>query len=544
MSTFWPDLTSSDQWEQQIKNGRYLKDLTRGQEQLERAINDQSELIAQSTRAQLHATTRSTEVVAKNLQAGFTRLGNNQEVMIELLSQIMGDSAALVEETKRTNQYLESVIQRLAIPDSQKEREYKLKEGFKHLHNSTKFPDRFHDAYRNFSQAIEIEPADYFALYRMGIIHFFSPHHANLTKAENYFRRAGEYALAESSDTSRRSQTALGGEIALNIIKEHAGDAFNMQARCQFLLGNVSKALNICTTTVRYFPKRIDTLFEKARLEVRLRKDNEAANTVDKLLNQKLEYCILIANDKTLGNNPTIQGRLIARKDKYRVPVLKEYEKAKQVIIPQSKAKQTFHNLGQLLATNTLLDSFDAHKLASQKLKWTILHYPVFPNDPDFGPAVKLHFKNFTADIEGDSYGADINQFTQHIASGPIWKEKTITTSIFPFIQQERDAHRHLSSMTNNLRQAREATFSHLVKNIPTHHLKDMFWGSVVGAIILFVVYWALQLLKWILFGWKIFDYAFNLVFIIALILLAVQIYDFFTAKNPTLKQGNGRSRK
>ncbi|MEM6342687.1 MAG: hypothetical protein AAF927_02360 [Bacteroidota bacterium] len=518
MSSFWPDFTSSSspeaQWKQIVKNGRHLKDISRGQQQLERAINHQSDLVAQNAHMQFEATLKTTEIVAKNLQAGFSHLGKNQEVMIESLNQLVGLTSAMVAETQKTQAYLEVAIQRLAIPDSQKEREYKLKEGFKHLHNSVSFPDRFHDAYRNFNEVIAIEPADYFALYRLGIIYFYSPHHVDLILAEKYFRQAGEYALAESSHDARRSQTALGDDISSGVIRTHAGEAFNMQARCQFLLGNVPEALRICTQTAQYFPHRIDIIFEKARMEAALKKEKNALETVKVLLNKNIEYAIPIMADPILRNCNSIVRYISKKRDDYRKPVKRLFDNARVKIIPKSKVFEEFSHVARLLDNNTLLDARLAHRITSEAMPRTIMMYPVYTNDrTKYDEAFRDRYEDFLKDIENRDIPTSLvlseDSFRQHLGEGPIWYTKKTTETLFDFILKEREAEDKRSAIISNLKQARQKTFDEGIKNIPRAKVKECISSTKIALIVLGIAWLLTKAIKFLLFGWNLVDWLF-----------------------------------
>ncbi|MEL6675622.1 MAG: hypothetical protein AAFR61_25665 [Bacteroidota bacterium] len=540
MLSTWSDYATSnsrrDLYSAQIKNANYLKELKKGQQQM-------AQNFEQAALAQLEVQTMSTELVCNNLQAGFSRLHNalgtlaeNQVATYKVLAQTAELTATLVEESRRSNEYLEQVFDRLAIPDIQKVREHKLKEGYKHLRNSVTFPDRFHDAHRNFSEALGIEPADYFALYRMGIIYFYSPHHVDLEVAENYFRQAGEYALAEVPENASQSTTALGGEISSDKVKEHAGDALSMQARCQFLMENTTKALEICILAVAHFPERLDILFEKARLEVILRREGDVANTVNTILDRKLELCLVIASDQTLGNSATVANELQRRMDQYYFPTKKGYDTAKLEIIPESVACAELEEVGQLLEQRTLLEARDAYNLAFSKKERLITSYPVYPGEEDYDTLIENQFKKLSDDLHVMEKALSKKEFTTFLDKSPLYKDILTNEELFPYIAKERRAFSEFSRICKALENARQKTYKNGLERLPSLRKKDYILAIIFIAVIVPAAWGILKGLKWLLFEWVIFDWIFNIIAIIAVVFLILGALGVGNDK-PSLKE-------
>ena len=97
------------------------------------------------------------------------------------------------------------ISNRLAIiPDFQKERRYFIERAIEFSQKGLLNPDLYEDALKNFLEAEKREGSDFSVLYSIGLIYLYQPNLLDLESAEDYFRRAGKYAMADESPTGTK----------------------------------------------------------------------------------------------------------------------------------------------------------------------------------------------------------------------------------------------------------------------------------------------------------------------------------------------------
>ena len=135
---------------------------------------------------QRRAIEHASSQVVGSLRHGFDRLGKlNAE-----LKSVMDWRLSVVADQQRVGNLLtRNVALLLRIPDSEKERENLVREGFRFYQNASIDADLYTDALDYLLRAEALKKQDYFVLHRIGMIYLHAPDAKvrDFPKAEDYF---------------------------------------------------------------------------------------------------------------------------------------------------------------------------------------------------------------------------------------------------------------------------------------------------------------------------------------------------------------------
>ena len=106
---------------------------------------------------------------------------------------------ALADQLRIANSQSMQLVELMHVPDFQKERRYFIDQGLKHYANARIDPSLYGDALEALLEAEAREKTDFVVLHRIGMIYLYSPYHADLGKAKEYFLRAAKYSRVELS---------------------------------------------------------------------------------------------------------------------------------------------------------------------------------------------------------------------------------------------------------------------------------------------------------------------------------------------------------
>ena len=129
-------------------------------------------------------------------------------------------------QLQQVSTILQTILDELKIPESQRERRYHIEEGIKYFNMGMKTGDclYFEDALDEFNTAVSTEKKDFFSWYYIGMIHLYSHNHIDIEKAISAFDRYFHYAAA------------------LPVRHELFDEALLMKAECFYLNNNINEA--------------------------------------------------------------------------------------------------------------------------------------------------------------------------------------------------------------------------------------------------------------------------------------------------------------
>jgi len=223
----------------------------------------------------------------------------------------------LVVDAVRTNNILqENVAELLRIPESQKQRQHHVEMGLKFLQHALKDNDLYSDALHELLEAEKLMPYDYFVLHRIGMIYLYVPDLGDLTKALEYFTRAGKYAAVESDPGAVRLNNILTKRIGKSFndqmqssakdVSELAAESYLQAATALYALGEFPKAVAMSEKAVKYNPAQAKHWFFLAKYLTRAGEVDAAAPTLQKAVELVPAMALAALGDFDLNSCPTI----------------------------------------------------------------------------------------------------------------------------------------------------------------------------------------------------------------------------------------------
>jgi WD40 repeat protein len=378
-----PDSYTS-QWSRYLQQKSVIQDL-------EHTMQDQTDQIRDSL-----------GIVASTLQDGFYQI-------TECLNQLNWGLTMVIERQRITNILAENIALLLRIPDAQKKRQYYLEQGLKFLKNATLDPDLYQDALEKLMEAEKLEKTDYFVLHRIGLIYLYSSEHLDVSKAEEYFRRAAKYSVVESDPQAVRIANILIGDIRgqfrnqttpAEIIKLMAAESFLHTGIACYVQGKFEEAAELAAKAFLLAPEMLIAGFARAKSLAAGGHDKESATVVRDLVTRDRNYSIAAALDDDLRSCQAVREMLHQLRDEAlnRISqILKDY-KAK--MIRGSLATPVLAEIEQLIKRGTYLDSMKAMDEMAKRRIWRINVIP-----PRF--VEKLTMKDFGGDVLDVAFSPD-----------------------------------------------------------------------------------------------------------------------------------------
>lgn len=115
----------------------------------------------------------------------------------------------LIENQRINNILMMNIAGLLKIPEFEKERIYYIEEGLKYLRNALFDIDLYSYAEESFKQALLRKSTDFFTLFRLGLIHLFSPQHIDFIKAKDYLEKSIKFLKPELIHNTGFERSAL-----------------------------------------------------------------------------------------------------------------------------------------------------------------------------------------------------------------------------------------------------------------------------------------------------------------------------------------------
>ena len=394
--------SSESQWTRHIQNQGYVEDVTKSVSNsagkqtkdfsviVSRQTKEINDTIQSASREQVAAIQQSTNAICGTLESGFELLSDDlheisygiEELRSELnsmASMLDWKLSLLIEHQKITNLLLGNIAVLLRIPDIQKERQYHIEQGIKFLKNAIFDDDFYDDSLTNLLKAEKIEPADFFALHRIGLIFMYSPKHLDLKKAEDYFRKAAKYAVAESNSGASVTNNYLVGDLSKNLleqtptvdtIKLQAAESYLFAARSCYVQGKLNEAADLASKSFNLVPNMVEAGFMQAKALAANNDEIQAANILEKVINIDRYYSLKTLSDLDLCPKVSIQSLLKKlQKDTFEKAII-ILGNCKQQMIQGSNAKEYIEKVERLLNKNTYLTSKKAIDLLDKHRNW------------------------------------------------------------------------------------------------------------------------------------------------------------------------------
>jgi hypothetical protein len=218
----------------------------------------------------------------------------------------------------------ENIALLLRIPDSQKERQHNIEQGFKHLKNAFIDPDLYDYALKHLLKAEQYDDSDYIVLHQLGKIYLNSPKHMNLQRAEKYFRKAGKFAVVESHPDAHRIANILTGNVKTQLsqnftvadrMRRVAAESFFQGAISCYIQKNYIGAAELATKAFDLAPEMLDAGYYACQCYALIEKQDRSLSMLERVVNKNLNYIILIATDPVLTTKPFIKEWLIRKRN-------------------------------------------------------------------------------------------------------------------------------------------------------------------------------------------------------------------------------------
>ncbi|MBU2444609.1 MAG: hypothetical protein KJ666_03415 [Bacteroidetes bacterium] len=390
------------QWSRHIQNQSYIEDVNKSVSDntkqqtrefsgiISRQTSEFNEAIRGASREQVLAVQESTNAVCGDLNAGFELLSDNlQDISysIDGLRSEVNNMASmldwrlslLIERQRITNLLLGNIAVLLRIPDIQKERQYHIEQGIKFLKNAIFDSDFYEDSLNNLLKAERIEQTDFFALHRIGLIYMYSLKHLELNKAEEYFKKAAKYAVAETNAGATVTTNYLTGDLNRNLseqkptvdsIKLQAAESYMFAGRSCYIQGKLNEAADYASKGFSLVPQMVEAGFTQAKALAANNNDTQAAIVLEKVINTDRFYSLKTLSDLDLCPKPSIQSLLKKLQKESTEKALNILQHCNQQKISGSNATNYLDKIERLINRNTFLTSKKAIDLFEKVRDW------------------------------------------------------------------------------------------------------------------------------------------------------------------------------
>jgi tetratricopeptide (TPR) repeat protein len=425
-------------------------------------------------------------------------------------------------------------VEILKIPDIQKERQYYIEQGLKFLQNALLDDDFFEDALQNFLKSESIEPRDYFVLQRIGLIYYHSSKHKDLKSAEEYFLKAGKYAVASMKITEMGSPNLLQNHLDQKYYHRiDAAESYMFAGRSCYLQCKYSEAAEYSGKAFSLNPDLVEAGFTQAKSLAASNNELQAAGVLEKVIELDRFYSIRTLSDRDLCNKPPIHSLL----KRLRIEATKKASDfvgdCKKKMIPDSMALKFLLQMEKLIEQNSFLTSKEVLDHCNKVQEYRFCEPFKNPTQTtklneiikSIKSLSKLHYKgkngNYIQVNEDflDLILHEINDKTQWIfpLSQSIIKDslnwqtqiitKTINCKIVQFIESENDYNDDLQNIVNQIysisqktsteynqwlefseNERRKAIYAGRIADKEQHN-RGILLGVIVGGVCAFIGY-------------------------------------------------------
>ena len=508
MATFYYNQFSDEnylsQWSKHIQNQSYIEDVTKsvmnssGKQTKDFSVivshqtKEISDTIKTASREQVAAIQQSTNVICGTLENGFELLSDNlQEISYGLgeLRSELNDMASmldwklslLIEQQKISNLLMGNIAVLLKIPDIQKERQYHIEQGIKFLKNAIFDSDFYEDSLTNLLKAEKIEPSDFFALHRIGLIYMYSPKHLALEKAEEYFKKAAKYAVAETNSGSSVTTNFLTGDLNKNLlgqiptndsIKLQAAESYLFAGRSCYIQGKLSEASDYASKGFSIVPQMVEAGFTQAKALAANNNETQAAIVLEKVINTDRFYSLKTLSDLDLCPKPSIQNLLRKLNKESTDKATELLQQCRKQQIQGSNVSDYLDKIQRLVNKNTYLTSKKAIDLLAKINNWNFCEPLSNPNQAkSYNEIIELinltnslqYYKKLGNIIpKSQSF---IDEFTKRINNETQWNFTLNSTldnakgkshggnlKVYDFLQKEKNFNDTLPDIVNSLK--------------------------------------------------------------------------------------------
>lgn len=367
MATFYPDPLSNESLEQQRQ--RYFQTrplITNIEDIIQTQTKDYKNIIEQSTQQQIESITNATETVCGTIESGYNLLSidlqnisygvNDVSNELNYISSILDWNFSLfIEQQRITNLLLGNIAILLRIPDIQKERQYYIEQGIKFLKNAFYDPDFYEDALKNFLKVETIEPSDFFSLQRIGMIYLSSPKHKDFKKAEDYFRKAAKYSIAEMNSGVSINTNLLSQVPTIEEIKLQTAESYLFAGRSCYKQGKYAEAADLAEKSYKIVPKLVEAGFLQAKALCAENNISQAAIVLETVIEKDKFYSIKTVKDLDLISKPEVVNVLEKLRQRAFLVATNLLSECKRNMIRESIAKERIRKLEVLISKRSYL---------------------------------------------------------------------------------------------------------------------------------------------------------------------------------------------
>jgi len=302
------------------------------------------------------------------------KLGNINSSIENVALMLDWRLSEMIDQQKISNLLLGNMTLLLRVPDFQKERQYYIEQGFKHYKNSSIDPDLYEDALKNLLEAEKRETTDYIVLHRIGMIYLYSTNKKtqDLDKAEDYFRRAAKYAIAESNPAAQKTLNILAGmgrqELSTpEAAKRLAAGAYLQAGFACYAQRKFPEASEWAEKAYTTLPSLLEAGFLQAKSLAVVDKVNESTAILAELIGKQWFYAIKAASDEDLSPKNEVQQLLLDLRDKAVMDASERLSNIKSKISDGKNGARLLSKIEQLVEKNTLSGALSALDLLTEK---------------------------------------------------------------------------------------------------------------------------------------------------------------------------------
>lgn len=359
-----------------------------------------SNSISDSTNEIVGVFDKGFDVVTDALGSGFSdislKLGNIDSSIENLALMLDWRLSEVINQQKISNLLLGNIALLLRVPDFQKERQYYIEQGFKHLKNASIDSDLYEDALKNLLEAENRETTDYIVLYQIGMIYLHSKKKEteDFPKAENYFRRAAKYSIVESNPEAIKTLNILAGDVNQNIsttaaAKEFAAKSYFQAGVACYVQGKFPEAIELSEKAFSLSPTLLEAGFLQSKSLAVLGNGDKSAEILRGLIVKERFYSVKTISDADLANRPEVQSMLIKLREEAVEKASEKFLALTTENILNEEIKALFLKIEILIQKHTYLDALNALDELTKKRVWQIegfdeiLYERFLQNNPD-----------------------------------------------------------------------------------------------------------------------------------------------------------------
>ncbi len=369
------------QWKNYTQQSSYFEDFTGAVNQLSK---DTRKAIESASEDQANAMREATEIVSGTLEDGFRQLSEHVDSVgadvREVGALLDWKMTLMLEEQRMTNLLSENIVLLLRISDFQKERQYYIDQGLKHLKNASIDQDLYNDALENLQRAEQLEKTDYVVLHYIGYIYLRGTPCIDFVKAEDYLKRAAKYAMVETDPRSERLINILAGDVKKKLsegtsqpkaINRVAADSYYLASISCYNQNKFSDAAELAGKAYSLAPDFLEAGFTQARALVAAGNIQQVATILEGVIKKDWTYSLKSASDTTLASSLDVRILLQEIRDIVIREASERLSNCKKQMIDKSLAVDIIDEIKKNISQNTYRDGLLAIEKLSCKRTWS-----------------------------------------------------------------------------------------------------------------------------------------------------------------------------